>query len=216
MNKLVIPAILAATVMVAGMFAFMPVEQDSTVHTTVVTDITQDIGGASAIVSSDPVSNTFAGADTVFHYVIMESTEAFTIKDIEITSTIDGDLADNADSATIQLIEAFPAEYASTAAGVTDAEGDGHFARLCQGCADSVRGDDTLNTVTFSLNAAENDSGSADNWSFGPNTKIFIQIDQSEDNGDAGDISSTVTFYLSGPVAADITITEFEDQANLD
>jgi len=35
MNKLTIPAILAATVMVAGIFAFMPVEQASTVHTTV-------------------------------------------------------------------------------------------------------------------------------------------------------------------------------------
>ena len=34
MNKLAIPAILTATIMVAGMFAFMPVEQASTVHTT--------------------------------------------------------------------------------------------------------------------------------------------------------------------------------------
>ena len=32
MNKIAIPAILVATVMVAGMFAFMPVEQASTVH----------------------------------------------------------------------------------------------------------------------------------------------------------------------------------------
>jgi len=35
MNKLTIPTILAATVMVAGIFAFMPVEQASTVHTTI-------------------------------------------------------------------------------------------------------------------------------------------------------------------------------------
>jgi len=35
MNKLMIPAILAATVLVAGIFAFMPVEQASTVHTTI-------------------------------------------------------------------------------------------------------------------------------------------------------------------------------------
>ena len=33
MNKLTIPAILVATVMVAGAFAFMPVQQASTVHT---------------------------------------------------------------------------------------------------------------------------------------------------------------------------------------
>ena len=35
MNKLTIPTILAATVMIAGMFAFMPIEQASTVHTTI-------------------------------------------------------------------------------------------------------------------------------------------------------------------------------------
>jgi len=35
MNKLTIPVILAATVMVAGIFAFMPVEQASTVHETI-------------------------------------------------------------------------------------------------------------------------------------------------------------------------------------
>jgi len=36
MNKLAIPAILVATVMVAGIFAFMPVQQASTVHTTII------------------------------------------------------------------------------------------------------------------------------------------------------------------------------------
>jgi len=36
MNKIAIPVILAATVMVAGIFAFMPVEQATTVHTTIL------------------------------------------------------------------------------------------------------------------------------------------------------------------------------------
>ena len=35
LNKIAIPTILAATIMVAGIFAFMPVEQASTVHTTI-------------------------------------------------------------------------------------------------------------------------------------------------------------------------------------
>ena len=45
MNKLAIPAILAATVLVAGIFAFMPVQQASTVHTsgTITTVIDDDI-----------------------------------------------------------------------------------------------------------------------------------------------------------------------------
>ena len=36
MNKLTIPTILVATVMVAGIFAFIPVEKATTVHTTAV------------------------------------------------------------------------------------------------------------------------------------------------------------------------------------
>jgi len=53
MNKLTIPAILAATVLVAGIFAFMPVEQASTVHTTLATSadntaLSTDVGDASA------------------------------------------------------------------------------------------------------------------------------------------------------------------------
>ena len=39
MNKLIIPTILIATVLVAGIFAFMPVEQASTVHETIIADI---------------------------------------------------------------------------------------------------------------------------------------------------------------------------------
>jgi len=44
MNKLLIPAILVATVMVAGIFAFIPVEQATTIHTIVVADL-QGAGG---------------------------------------------------------------------------------------------------------------------------------------------------------------------------
>ena len=43
MNKLSIPAFLAATIMVAGIFAFMPVEQASTVHTQFVQDTQLEI-----------------------------------------------------------------------------------------------------------------------------------------------------------------------------
>ena len=39
MNKLTIPAILVATVMVAGIFAFMPVEQASTVHDSIIASL---------------------------------------------------------------------------------------------------------------------------------------------------------------------------------
>ena len=48
MNKLTIPVILVATVMIAGAFAFMPVEQASTVHTT-ANLITTTIGADDAV-----------------------------------------------------------------------------------------------------------------------------------------------------------------------
>jgi len=39
MNKLVIPALLLSVVMVAGAFAFAPIDQASTVHDTVSDDL---------------------------------------------------------------------------------------------------------------------------------------------------------------------------------
>jgi len=39
MNKAVIPTLLIATVMIAGIFAFSPIEEASTVHTTIATNV---------------------------------------------------------------------------------------------------------------------------------------------------------------------------------
>ena len=41
MKKIVIPTILTATILIAGMFAFMPVEKASTVHTTILANTMQ-------------------------------------------------------------------------------------------------------------------------------------------------------------------------------
>jgi len=49
MNKLTIPAILVATVMVAGIFAFMPIEKASTVHTTIQNTIGTTTGNNIAV-----------------------------------------------------------------------------------------------------------------------------------------------------------------------
>jgi len=57
MNKITIPAILVATVMVAGAFAFMPVEQASTVHTTIQ-------GTQQNLVALELTDTAFAVGDT--------------------------------------------------------------------------------------------------------------------------------------------------------
>ena len=67
MNKLTIPAILVATVMVAGIFAFIPVEQASTVHTTSILPGTVGLGCATEAVTllatpdEDEILFTFTG-----------------------------------------------------------------------------------------------------------------------------------------------------------
>ena len=75
MKKLAIPAILAATVLVAGMFAFMPVQKASTVHTTILGGIrdTKTVnldpwGATDAVVLYDGLGNSkSANIEVVAH-----------------------------------------------------------------------------------------------------------------------------------------------------
>jgi len=213
MNKFAIPTILIATVMVAGMFAFMPVEQASTVHTTIVAEIS----GASVIVSSDTISDTFSGAATVRHWVVLESTVPFTIRDIEVRSTIDAALGDAADQAQLEGIVAFPAEYDTTVADIALAiTTDGRSEIVCDNCSFTIiDGNDAKNTLTVSFTGLTQDSDVPLTKTYGPNTKILLEIEHVENDGNAGDISSVVTFYLSGPVASQVTVTTFLDQADI-
>ena len=68
MNKLTIPTILVATVMVAGVFAFMPVEQASTVHTSGTTTLAQaNIDSINAASSGVVVTTVIGdGADDLY------------------------------------------------------------------------------------------------------------------------------------------------------
>ena len=43
MKKIAIPSILAATVLIAGIFALMPVEKASTVHTTITASVSRSV-----------------------------------------------------------------------------------------------------------------------------------------------------------------------------
>ena len=90
MNKLTIPAILVATVMVAGVFAFMPVEQASTVHTTVIASISASCDAATTTVAA-------GGAETFD----IDSTNggAFIIDSIQVSTAGIDDAADGADFA---------------------------------------------------------------------------------------------------------------------
>jgi len=94
MNKLTIPAILVATVMVAGIFAFMPVQQASTVHTTIGT--LQVVPCAKSMTGGDTTDTTCTFTTTgnamIIHQITV-SADAFTGRTgdgaTEIT-TVDG------------------------------------------------------------------------------------------------------------------------------
>ena len=79
MNKLVIPSLLLGVVMIAGAFAFMPVQEASMVHTTGTTQ------GASSVTTTVAAGGTDGGT-IVF---TCGSASACIVYDIYITSDID-------------------------------------------------------------------------------------------------------------------------------
>ena len=108
MNKIAIPALLVATIMVAGAFAFVPVEQASTVHLagTVTVDlgvsntagITDFLVGQTTGDLTDPDTVTVTGADTTNDMAlctIVDPDEDVSILEVSITgaNTVTVDLS---------------------------------------------------------------------------------------------------------------------------
>ena len=145
--------------------------------------------------------------------MVLESTKPFTIHDIDVTSTIDEALDVN-DYARLNYIEIMSSSYASTENGVNDAlNDDDETLTLCYNCGEYVmRGDRTISSGTLSCQTIENDNGDASGGTtFGPNQKIIVELYHYENDGSVGDISSQVTFYLSGVTVSDVTVTTLQD-----
>ena len=101
MNKLAIPAILTATIMVAGMFAFMPVEQASTVHTTSSGRLVEVTDTDAAWNADENLGVTCTGPFEVIQMELEITTGgAFSAAD-NIDFTIDGDGVGAGSAATI-------------------------------------------------------------------------------------------------------------------
>jgi len=96
MNKLVIPSILVATVLVAGIFAFAPVNQVSTVHTT----LQQTIGTA----QEDSLVFTTATVDPAIDFAVtVDGNGTFTLTQLYLywdTATFD-EANDDSESLTV-------------------------------------------------------------------------------------------------------------------
>ena len=80
MNKFAIPAILATIVMVAGMFAFLPVEQASTVHAGATgvqgTQISEVADQVATVCSANLNTNTLVATSTTDFLVMYQITAA--------------------------------------------------------------------------------------------------------------------------------------------
>ena len=153
MNKVMIPALLVFTVMIAGAFAFIPVQEASTVHTTIQNTTVRE-------------SNTFTTTDwnianTTLDELILTCTSAAIIHEINfeagtnvngagdnIDMIIDPDGAGNAVFATTTQADIFAANAPADEAALLSNRG------LSQGISLITGG-----TVTLDLVAEEADDG---------------------------------------------------------
>ena len=98
MNKLAIPAILAATILVAGIFALLPVEKAATVHTTILASVEHlnvdvfyadaaDVGASNHAALAD-------GTDTVLIGVLVTNNAG-----VPVTTLVAGDFTGVASAA---------------------------------------------------------------------------------------------------------------------
>ena len=114
MNKFAIPAILAATVMVAGMFAFMPVEQASTVHTTSGNSAIQEVVSVVPAAADNDIRitcpETASGCHILEIYIQETASQAVRIDTIsaEINGIAIATLVDNADLTVNNAVALLP------------------------------------------------------------------------------------------------------------
>jgi len=105
MKNYTLPAILVVAIIVAGAFAFVPIEQATAVHTDIINTLTINIAANSAILltATDPVVNnadtiTFdCDADYLLVGLTLDIGDALTGGDDFVVVTIDGDEVANVD-----------------------------------------------------------------------------------------------------------------------
>ena len=151
MNKLTIPAILVATVMVAGIFAFIPVEQASTVHTTGTTQGTTSTTTTGAFATAGDLVFTcgaLSGCVIQEIYINSDGTAASVLSTVILT---------NGGTGAIQLAANVPDIVAVAATTITIVEsGAGTVTpivipagdSIAIAAADGVNGDVTVTTVS--------------------------------------------------------------------
>ena len=90
MNKIIIPSILAATILVAGMFAFMPVQKASTVHTTIQSTILQSVAKSDTDVATGDALTLTCTAPFVVHAINVDADGTLATDTVDVDFDPDG------------------------------------------------------------------------------------------------------------------------------
>jgi len=203
MNKLLIPTILVATVMIAGVFAFIPIDNATTFHLL----LNQGVSGATFTIFNS-TSTDDLDDDIVYHNFILESDVPFTIHDITVRGEIE-DSDTSADDIRVK-VRGYPAEYLLNATAARD---DHRMDDICDDCGsmgssgEVVDGNDKVKSRTWSMTAVDKTQSTGD-LTFGPDSNIVVQVCFDDDGGSASDYSAEVTFYLRGIFSGDdVTLT---------
>ena len=206
MNKIIMPTILVATILVVGMFALVPVDTASTIHFTLL----EGIFGSSFDITKT-VNDKVECCTTEFHQFILTSSEPFTIHDI----TVKGNLNTTFSSDWINVdVRAYPQEYGDGAGSAGDASDDDRIHNVLDDTGGSsdrvVDGNDSEIPQTWSMMSADADQGSGEAW-FGPDQNIVVEVQFNNDGGDDAEFNAMVTFYLRGVLGENVDVEVHED-----
>jgi len=209
MNKLLIPTILVATVMVAGIFAFMPVEQASTVHESeeFQTIVTESAGGGVRVTET---INDETGLSGYLTFDRIDGAGVFSIDtlmlcDFEADNNWRGQFFYQTETSLTtgtgaKLLNSMERDVTTVISGNP---GDGVCIDILQqttvgGLIDFFTGNTGLHGETIQLLGDEN------------NNVIVFMRDVNGNVSGSGEGTATIVAYISGIATGDITITETE------
>ena len=211
MNKIIIPTILVATVLIVGIFALIPVDTASTIHFTLL----QAIFGSS-VVLTETINDDVECCTTIDHHFILTSDKPFTIHDITVKGNLNSTLSD--DWIDVR-ISAYPQQYGDGAGSAADADDDSRLKDVLDdeddGSQRVLDGDDTEIPQTWSLMRADLDQSTGEAW-FGPNQNVVVLVKFNPGSQDV-EFNAMVTFYLRGVLGENVDVEVHEDvDENLD
>lgn len=134
MKAIIIPTILTATILIAGMFAFMPVQKASTVHSTIIQDVGRStaksvaVGAGATALNEVPIMTTGATGKEFRGRVmamVTDSTQLAGAADVLVECSTFATIA-----ATIDDDNAADAGTAITTADAVDTVGEGETAPM--------------------------------------------------------------------------------------